>query len=110
VATFLNANDNHKHKNLPSTEKIEKSTDSNLVSVIENEKEISSTKLKKKLKLNTDSKLTDLVTGKKNIKLKLNTDSKLTDLVTGKKKFKLPNPMNGLKKIGIALKPNNPLK
>ena len=90
VATFLNANANHKHKNLPSTEKIEKSTDSNLVSVIENEKEISSTKLKKKLKLNTDSKL--------------------TDLVTGKKKFKLPNPMNGLKKIGIALKPNNPLK
>ena len=110
VATFLNVNANHKHKNLPSTEKIEKSTDSNLVSVIENEKEISSTKLKKKLKLNTDSKLTDLVTGKKNIKLKLNTDSKLTDLVTGKKKFKLPNPMNGLKKIGIALKPNNPLK
>ena len=90
VATSLTANANQKHKNLPSSEKIEKNTDLRLVGVIKDEKEITSTKLKKKLKLNTDSKL--------------------TDLVTGKKKFKLPNPMNGLKKIGIALKPNNPLK
>jgi len=109
VATSLTANANQKHKNLPSSEKIEKNTDLRLVGVIKDEKEITSTKLKKKLKLNTDSKLTDLVTGK-NKKLKLNTDSKLTDLISGKKKIKLPNPMNGLKKIGKALKPNNPLK
>ena len=109
VATSLAANANQKHKNLPSSEKIEKNTDLRLVGVIKDEKEITSTKLKKKLKLNTDSKLTDLVTGKKK-KLKLNTDSKLTDLITGKKKMKLPNPINGLKKIGKALKPDNPLK
>ena len=90
VATSLTANANQKHKNLPSSEKIEKNTDLRLVGVIKDEKEITSTKLKKKLKLNTDSKL--------------------TDLISGKKKIKLPNPMNGLKKIGIALKPNNPLK
>ena len=90
VATSLTANANQKHKNLPSSEKIEKNTDLRLVGVIKDEKEITSTKLKKKLKLNTDSKL--------------------TDLISGKKKIKLPNPMNGLKKIGKALKPNNPLK
>ena len=90
VATSLTANANQKHKNLPRSEKIEKNTDLRLVNVIKDEKEITSTKLKKKLKLNTDSKL--------------------TDLLTGKKKVKIPNPMNGLKKIGKALKPDNPLK
>ena len=39
-------------------------------------------------------------------KVKLNTDSKLTGLITGKEKFKLPNPMNGLKAIGRAIKPS----
>jgi len=39
-------------------------------------------------------------------KFKLNTESKLTDILTGKKEFKLPNPLNGLKKIGKALKPS----
>jgi len=130
VATSLTANANQKHKNLPRSEKIEKNTDLRLVNVIKDEKEITSTKLKKKLKLNTDSKLTDLLTGKNKKKIKLNTDSKLTDLLTGKnekkiklntdstltdlltgkKKVKIPNPMNGLKKIGKALKPDNPLK
>ena len=90
VATSLTANANQKHKNLPRSEKIEKNTDLRLVNVIKDEKEITSTKLKKKLKLNTDSKL--------------------TDLLTGKKKVKIPNPINGLKKIGKALKPDNPLK
>ena len=90
VATSLTANANQKHKNLPRSEKIEKNTDLRLVGVIKDEKEITSTKLKKKLKLNTDSKL--------------------TDLLTGKKKVKIPNPINGLKKIGKALKPDNPLK
>jgi len=126
VATSLTANANQKHKNLPSSKKIEKNTDLRLVGVIKGEKLTTSTKLKKKLKLNTDSKLTDLVTGKgKKLKLntdskltdilagrnkkkiKLNTESKLTDLLSGKKKMKIPNPMNGLKKIGKALKPDN---
>ena len=110
VATSLTANANQKHKNLPRSEKIEKNTDLRLVNVIKDEKEITSTKLKKKLKLNTDSKLTDLLTGKNKKKIKLNTDSKLTDLLTGKKKVKIPNPINGLKKIGKALKPDNPLR
>ena len=39
-------------------------------------------------------------------KFKLNTDSKLTDLITGKEKFKMPNPLSGLKKMGKALKPS----
>tara|TARA_B110001452_G_C15105449_1_gene385407 strand:- start:455 stop:730 length:276 start_codon:yes stop_codon:yes gene_type:complete len=39
-------------------------------------------------------------------KVKLNTDSKLTDLIAGKEKFKLPNPMNGLKAIARAIKPS----
>jgi len=37
--------------------------------------------------------------------IKLNTDSKLTDWLTGKEKIKLPNPISGLKKIGKAIKP-----
>jgi|TARA_B100001093_G_scaffold501252_1_gene552666 hypothetical protein len=39
-------------------------------------------------------------------KFKLKTDSKLTDVVTGKTKLKIPNPLNGLKKLGNALKPD----
>lgn len=39
-------------------------------------------------------------------KIKLNTESKLTDWLTGKEKFKVPNPINGIKKIGKALKPS----
>jgi hypothetical protein len=39
-------------------------------------------------------------------KTKLNTDSTLTDIVTGEKKLKIPNPMNGLKNLGKALKPS----
>ena len=39
-------------------------------------------------------------------KLKLKTESKLTDVLTGKKEFRLPNPLNGLKKVGRALKPS----
>ena len=39
-------------------------------------------------------------------KFKLNTDSKLTDLMTGKAKFKLPNPLTGLKNVANALKPS----
>ena len=42
----------------------------------------------------------------KSKKLKLNTDSTLTDVVTGKKKIKIPNPLTGLKKVGNALKPS----
>ena len=37
-------------------------------------------------------------------KFKLNTESKLTDVVSGKEKLKLPNPINGLKAIGKPLK------
>ncbi|MDB9744584.1 hypothetical protein OAA82_01335 [Pelagibacteraceae bacterium] len=40
----------------------------------------------------------------KKASLKLNTESKLTDVVSGKEKLKLPNPINGLKAIGRALK------
>ena len=43
---------------------------------------------------------------KESKKFKLKTESKLTDLMTGKKEFKLPNPLNGLKAIGKALKPS----
>ena len=42
----------------------------------------------------------------KETKLNLNTDSKLTDIVTGKKKLKMPNPLNGIKKLGQAIKPD----
>jgi hypothetical protein len=38
--------------------------------------------------------------------IKINTDSKLTDLITGKEKIKIPNPITGLKNIGKALKPS----
>jgi|TARA_B110000971_G_C19918832_1_gene458163 hypothetical protein len=49
-----------------------------------------------------------------NIKIKskdgkiFNTDSKLTDLITGKKKWSesIPNPITGIKNIGKALKPD----
>ena len=37
--------------------------------------------------------------------LKLNTESKLTSMLSGKKKIKFPNPLNGLKNIGKAIKP-----
>ena len=43
---------------------------------------------------------------KGNNKIKLNTDSKLTNIVKGKEKLKIPNPINGLKAIGKALKPS----
>ena len=62
---------------------------------------------KMKPKLNTDSKLTDIIEGKRKIKKPtFNTDSKLTDVITGKEKIKIPNPMTGLKNIGKALKPS----
>ena len=48
--------------------------------------------------------LTNKIKNKK--KFKLNTDSKITDLITGKEKLKIPNPITGLKKIGNALKPD----
>lgn len=60
-----------------------------------------------KFKLNTDSKLIDVIKSKKKTgSFKLNTDSKLTNVITGKKKIKLPNPMNAFKKIGNAIKPS----
>ena len=43
---------------------------------------------------------------KKSGNFRLNTDSKLTDIITGKKKVKIPNPMNAFKKIGNAIKPS----
>jgi hypothetical protein len=43
-------------------------------------------------------------------KLKFKTESKLTDLITGKEKIKLPNPMNVLKNVGKAVKPDLKLK
>ena len=43
---------------------------------------------------------------KKKRSFKLNTDSKLTDIITGKEKLKIPNPITGLKKLGNALKPD----
>ena len=36
---------------------------------------------------------------------KLNTESKLTSILSGKEKIKFPNPLNGLKNIGKAIKP-----
>jgi len=39
-------------------------------------------------------------------KIKLKTESKLTDIVKGEKKLKLPNPMNSLRAIGKAIKPS----
>jgi len=42
--------------------------------------------------------------------IKFNTDSTLTDVISGKKKIKIPNPLTGLKNIGKALKPDNPLE
>ena len=48
----------------------------------------------------------DFIKCLKETKIKLNTDSKLTDLITGKEKFKMPNPLSGLKKLGKALKPS----
>jgi hypothetical protein len=36
----------------------------------------------------------------------LNSDSKLTNIMKGKDKFKIPNPVNGLKKLGKVLKPD----
>ena len=39
-------------------------------------------------------------------RFKLNTESRLTDVITGKEKLKLPNPLTGLKKLGNALKPD----
>ena len=38
--------------------------------------------------------------------LKLNTDSKVVDWIKGKEKIKIPNPLNGLKKVGKAIKPS----
>jgi hypothetical protein len=81
--------------------KLKLKTDSKVTDLIKN------TDMKSKLKLKTDSKVTDLIknTDMKS-KLKLKTDSKLTDWITGKDKLKLPNPLSGLKKIGKALKPS----
>jgi len=42
---------------------------------------------------------------KKLKKPKFNTESKVTDWISGKEEFKFPNPLNGLKKVGKALKP-----
>ena len=42
---------------------------------------------------------------KKNFLFKINTKSKLTDVITGKKKLELPNPIKGIKKIGEAVTP-----
>ena len=39
-------------------------------------------------------------------KFKLNTDSKLTEIIKGKEKIKIPNPITGLKNIGKALRPS----
>ena len=38
--------------------------------------------------------------------VKLNTDSKVVDWIKGKKKIKMPNPLNGLSKLGKAVKPS----
>ena len=42
----------------------------------------------------------------KSKKFKLKTDSKLTDIVTGKEKIKIPNPVNGAKAFWNAIKPS----
>jgi hypothetical protein len=39
-------------------------------------------------------------------KFKLKTDSKVTEIITGKEKLKIPNPLTGLKKLGKAIKPD----
>ena len=71
------------------------------------EKKISTTE-KSKEKVNT---LIEKVKGDQKV-IKLNTKSKLTDWITGKKKFSdsVPNPINGLKNIKKAFTPDNPLK
>jgi hypothetical protein len=71
--------------------------------------------LKEKLKLKTESKLTDTLTEIKKEstlekKLKLKTDSKITNWFTGKEKFKIPNPVKVLKKVSGALSPFNKKK
>jgi hypothetical protein len=61
----------------------------------------------KKIKLKTDSKLTNFFKNKKNNgELKLKTESKITDIVSGKEKVKIPNPLTALKKLGKAIKPS----
>jgi hypothetical protein len=69
------------------------------------EKKISTTE-KSKEQVNT------LIEKIKGQDIKLNTKSKLTDWITGKKKFSdsVPNPINGLKNIKKAVTPDNPLK
>ena len=69
------------------------------------EKKISTTE-KSKEQVNT------LIEKIKGQDIKLNTKSKLTDWITGKKKFSdsVPNPINGLKSIKKAVTPANPLK
>ena len=47
---------------------------------------------------------------KKSKKLKLKTDSKVKNWITGKEKIKFPNPVKGIKKVGEALKPDLKLK
>ena len=37
---------------------------------------------------------------------KLNTESKVGDVLTGKQKIKIPNPWNGIKNLRKALKPD----
>jgi|MDTF01.1.fsa_nt_gb hypothetical protein len=48
--------------------------------------------------------------GKKTDLFKFNTESRLTDIITGKKKLELPNPVKGIKNIKKAVTPDNPLK
>ena len=72
--------------------------------------------LKEKLKLKTESKLTDTLTEIKKKdstlekKFRLKTDSKITNWFTGKEKIKIPNPVNGIKKVTGALNPFNKKK
>jgi len=75
TTTYLNAEQNC--KNLPGFKKIGKSTGEYLKC------------LESKVKKN-----------------KLNTDSKLTDWISGKEKIELPSVMKGLKNVGKALKPS----
>ena len=81
--------------------KIKLKTESKLTDVFEDKKS------KSKLKLKTDSKLTNFFKNKKNDgKLKLKTDSKITDIVSGKQKVKIQSPLTALKKLGKAIKPS----
>jgi len=48
----------------------------------------------------------DFIKCLKETKIKLNSDSKLTRIITGKEKLKIPNPLSGLKSLGKALKPS----